>query len=55
MAITFINSVNNYCKFKNLAIVSFVHFQMVLVFGDICTVTGGAHEEALPAEESLVL
>jgi hypothetical protein len=38
MAITFINSVNNYCKFKNLARENFVNFQMVLVFGDICKV-----------------
>jgi len=35
--------------------VSFVHFQMVLVFGDICRETGGAHVEALPVEGSLVL
>jgi len=28
---------------------------MVLVFGDICRETGGAHVEALPVEGSLVL
>jgi hypothetical protein len=55
MAITFINSVNNYFKCNNLAIQSFGHFQMVLVCGDICRGTGGAHEAALPAAGSLVL
>jgi hypothetical protein len=49
------NSVNNYFGFNSVAIESFGHFQMVLVFGEICRVIGGAREEALPVEGSLVL